>query len=189
MPHIISRNVCQSLFQPLFFSPGYTTAPPKEYTPAPNCRCGCLMTTAEGKIVTSLTCHGSTLWQIHVEPGLVVELIFEVFDLDAENLDTWVKVRDGDSHMADLLLDNDGSRLPKTVRSTQNMMFIEYMAPEKPGMNGYEVKNEGFMAIYASQSKSHTVKFCLKFAYLRYYVHHFLLGITVTSDFETIYLP
>ena len=112
------------------------------------------MTASEGKIVTSVSCHDSTVWMVSVNPGNVIELMFQEFNLDSHNPHTWVKVHNGDSRMSDLLVTSDGTTQPKPVRTTGNTMYIEYMAPDKPGRNGYEMKNERFVAIYSSHGEN-----------------------------------
>ena len=107
------------------------------------CDCGCILTSAEGRIVTSSKCRGSVLWFVAVAEGRTVRLRFHRFDLDADNPQTWVKIRDGDSHLSTLLLDSRGGDVPRPVTSSQNKLLVEYMAP-------YNGHTEGFVASYTS---------------------------------------
>ena len=63
------------------------------------------------------------------------------------NRRTWIKVRDGDSYMSDLLLHSFGGRKPDVVQTTGNSLLIEFFSP-------YEIKaysyNERFIAFYKS---------------------------------------
>lgn len=81
-----------------------TIDPPQIFTPDPKCLCGCQIASSRGTIVTSSTCRGSSRWIITVAKGFIIKLTFEQYTLRADNDNTEVNVRDGDSTLAELII-------------------------------------------------------------------------------------
>ena len=63
-------------------------------------------------------------------------------------------MRDGDSHMSDLLIHNQGGSRPRPVTTSHNTMLIEFMAPyDRRAMADFQQVGEGFVAVYTAVSK------------------------------------
>ena len=76
-----------------------------------------------------------------------------MFTLSAQNHDTWVKVRDGETQYSTLLLNQMGGHIPNAVRSTGNKMMVEFLAPYVSSGTGYVQNTEGFVAVYSAVGK------------------------------------
>ncbi len=57
------------------------------------------------------------------------------------------QVRDGLSHMSNLLLHHQGGSKPPEVRSSSNKMMIEFMSPAAPILD-FTKDAEGFVAVF-----------------------------------------
>lgn len=91
------------------------------------------------------------MWNIRVPQRHVIELRFLTFTLNAANVHTWLKVRDGDSHTASLLLYTSGDVTPGVVRSSRHVIRIEFMSPYRGASLDYDVSKEGFSLVYTAQ--------------------------------------
>ncbi len=59
----------------------------------------------------------------------------------------YFQVRDGLSHMSNLLLHHQGGSKPPEVRSSSNKMMIEFMSPAAPILD-FTKDAEGFVAVF-----------------------------------------
>lgn len=100
--------------------------------------------------MSSTGCRLPSLWRIEVSEGHVVRLTFDRFDLDERNPTTWVKVRDGHSHIDSLLVFSYGGAAPHPATTKQNRMLVEYRGPSD-GQGPFRTRNnEGFIATYTA---------------------------------------
>ena len=130
-----------------------TTVPPPTYTPDPDCECGCEPRQPNGKIVSSHSCRGSSVWTLTAPRGKVIKLQFEHLVLNPDNLDTRLIVRDGENQMSDLLVNTYGRTKPSSVVSTQRTVLIEFLTSyHKPSI--YQGRPEQFVAIYTSMGEA-----------------------------------
>ena len=113
------------------------------------------MAAIAGRIASSTrTCRGSALWVVTVATGSVVRLSFTAYTLDGADRHTLMKVRDGATRQADLLVRNYGGSLPQAVSSSHNVMLIEFIMPvERRRTNVYEIDNQGFVAVFEAVGK------------------------------------
>ena len=113
------------------------------------------MAATAGRIASSTRmCRGSALWVVTVAAGFVVRLTFTAYTLDGAKRHTLMKVRDGATRQADLLVRNYGGNAPQTVSSSQNVMLIEFIMPvEKSRTHDYEIDNQGFVAVFEAVGK------------------------------------
>ena len=95
-------------------------------------------------------CPGSSIWVIQVDPGFTIQLTFSVFDLDARNDNTWVKVRDGRTQMSSLLMYDFGGGLPQPLYSSRDAMLVELMMPYD---QNYDT-SAGFVMAFVSIGKT-----------------------------------
>ncbi|XP_077863384.1 uncharacterized protein LOC102807554 [Saccoglossus kowalevskii] len=109
-----------------------------------DCSCGCKLLTTQGTIRSAnLPCGQNAVWIISLSDGLKINLTFHNFDLDLSR--EWLKVRNGGSVTAPLIVYHTGNRAPRPVMSSRSQLYIEYKsAVDEP------VPRTGFSASYSS---------------------------------------
>lgn len=84
------------------------------------------MSSHSGEIIASGRCSGRATWIIEVEDTQQIKLTFTHFDILESK--QWVKVRDGDTPVSDLLYTSTNGEQPNNdISSSSNKMTVELM--------------------------------------------------------------
>ncbi|XP_013410124.1 uncharacterized protein LOC106173518 [Lingula anatina] len=127
-----------------------STEPPTttELPPPPPCACGCHLKDPSGKIVAMSACKGDSRWVIETKKGQGIRLEFKEFNL-MDNVQ-WLKVRDGNKQMSELLVYHTGCQLPKTIVSSGNILLLEFVISRSDGKPAVGLNGHGFIAEYST---------------------------------------
>ena len=108
------------------------------------CECGCQMSSPSGTIIGSPDCRNYSVWIIRAGEGQTIQLSFvgPTSNLDSNpSSGLYVRIRDGDTPMANLLVDSSNFWTPSSVFSTGSRITVELMVSDN--------SSEGFIAIYS----------------------------------------
>ncbi|XP_067663330.1 uncharacterized protein [Haliotis asinina] len=90
------------------------------------CACGCGMSSNSGEIIASGRCSGRALWTIEAEDSHRIRLTFTHFNILESK--QWVKVRDGETPLSDILYSSiNGEQPHNDISSSSNKMSVELM--------------------------------------------------------------
>ncbi|XP_077984122.1 uncharacterized protein LOC144438818 [Glandiceps talaboti] len=119
-----------------------TNSPSSEFVDD-GCACGCTLIKPRGIIrSSSIPCYKNAVWTVSLSDGLKINLTFVTFNLDLAS--EWLRVRNGGTPSAPLIVYHTGARSPRPVISSGNQLYIEYKSAwDEP------LLNTGFSAHYS----------------------------------------